>query len=273
MEFLKRNYEKILLSVILLALAVVAFWLIIQVGSENAKLEEIGKGFSETPHKKINPVDTKKAQVTLDRVKNPGEFALPPQHRLFNSMKWVRQPDGKIQKITSSDKIGIPALKITNIAPLNLVVSFVAVSDPTAPNVRYQVGVTREAAIRPADRRQVVKNYGPTTRFVIDTNLTLTMKAVRGTPAEPSALVMELIEGGGEPAEITVTTAAPFQKVAGYVVDARYDLENKTFTGKRLGDPIFFNGETNNIVAITNNQVVVSSQYGKRFTLKYAPAP
>jgi hypothetical protein len=99
------------------------------------------------------------------------------------------------------------------------------------------------------------------------------MKEVRGTPAEPSELVMEMIEGLAEPIEITVTKAVPFQKVAGYLVDARYDLENKTFTGKRLNDPLFFNGETNNIVAITNNQVVVSSQYGKRFTLKYAPVP
>ena len=270
MEFLKRNYEKIVLTVILLGLAVVAFWRIIQVGSEREKLEEMRKGSSDVPHKKITPVDTKKAQATLDRVKNPGEFTMPLQHRLFNSMRWVRQPDGKIQKISSSDKIGIPALKITNIAPLNLVVSFIAVSDPTG-NPRYQVGVVREAAIRPVDRKQVVKNYGPTSRFVIDTNLTLAMKEVRGTPAEPSALVMEMIEGGGEPVEITLTRDMPFQKVAGYVVDARYDLENKTFTARRLGDPLFFNGETNNIVAITNNQVVVSSQYGKRFTLKYAP--
>ncbi len=272
MEFLKRNYEKILLSVILLALAVVAFWLIIQVGSEKTKLDEIGKVAGDAPHKKIAPLDTKKAQATFDRVKNPGEFALPLNHRLFNSMRWVRQPDGKIQKISSSDKIGIPALKITNITPLNLIVSFNAVSDPTG-NPRYQVGVAREAAIRLADRKPVVKTFGPTTRFVIDTNITLTMKEVRGTPAEPSELVMEMIESGGEPTDITLTKAAPFTKVAGYEVDARYDLENKTFTKKRLGDPLFFNGETNNIVAITNNQVVVSSQYGKRFTLKYATSP
>ena len=272
MEFLKRNYEKILLSVILLALAVVAFWLIIQVGAEREKLKEAEAGVTPATHKKITPVDTKKAQATLDRVRDPGEFALPLQHRLFNSMKWVRQPDGKIQKISSSDKIGIPALKITNITPLNLIISFNAVSDPTG-NPRYQVGVTREAAIRPVDRKPVVKNFGPTSRFVIDTNITLTMKEVRGPPAEPTALVMEMIEGGAEPADITFTKNAPFTKVAGYEVDARYDLENKTFTKKRLGDPLFFNGETNNIVAITNNQVVVSSQYGKRFTLKYAPAP
>ena len=271
MEFLKRHYEKILLSVVLLALAGVAFWLIVEVGKEKAKLKEVED--TPTTHKKINPVDTQKAQATLDKVKNPGEFALPLQHRLFNSMKWVRQPDGKIQKISSSDKIGIPALKITHITPLNLVVSFNAVSDPTAANVRYQMGVTREAAIEPKNRKEVVKNYGPTTSFKIDANLTLTMKEVRGTPAEPSALVMLLGEGDAEPAEIIVTKAAPFQKVVGYVVDARYDLENKVFPGKRLGDPLFFNGETNNIVAITNNQVVVSSQYGKRFTLKYAPAP
>lgn len=272
MEFLKRNYEKILLSVVLLGLAVVAFWLIIQVGAEKSKLEDMMKETEGPAHKKISPVDTKAVEVSLARVKSPGEFSLPLQHRLFNSMKWVRQPDGKIQKITSSDKIGIPALKISNIVPLNLIVSFNGVSDPTG-NPRYQVGVTREAAIRPADRKPVVKNYGASTRFVIDTNITLTMVEPRGSLADPTELVMELIEAGGEPTKITITKDAPFQKVAGYLVDARYDLESKTFAGKRLNDALFFNGETNNIVAITNNQVVVSSQYGKRFTIKYAPSP
>ncbi len=100
MEFLKRNYEKILLSVILLGLAVVAFWLINQVVNEKAKLDEMMKGAEGESHRKISPADTKAAQATLARVQNPGEFALPVQHRLFNSMKWVRQPDGKIQKIT-----------------------------------------------------------------------------------------------------------------------------------------------------------------------------
>ena len=271
MEFLKRNYEKILLSVVLLGLAVVAFWLINQVVNEKENLDKMITGDGGPTHKKISPADTKAAQATLARVKNPGEFTLPLEHRLFNSMKWVRQPDGKIQKITSSDKFGIPALKITNIKPLFLLISFDSVSDPTG-NPRYVVGVTRQAAIEPKYRKGIQKNYGPTTRFVIDTNLTLTMKEIRGAPAEPSALILELIEAGVEPAEITVTKETPFQKVAGFEVDARYDLENKIFTGRRLNDPLFFNGETNNIVAITNNQVVVSSQYGKRFTLKYAPS-
>ncbi len=271
MEFLKRNYEKILLSVVLLGLAVVAFWLISQVVQEKEKLEGVIQG-PEVVHKKISPVDTKAVEAIRARVKSPGEFALPPQHRLFNSMKWVRQPDGKIQKITSSDKIGIPALQITSITPLNLTISFVAVSDPTG-NPRYQVGITREASVRPQDRKQLTRTFGPTTRFVIDTNLTLTMKEVRGPAADPSGFVMDLNEGPAEPVEVTFDKEKAFQKVAGYVVDASYPLENKTFTGKRLGDPLFFNGETNNIVAITNNQVVISSQYGKRFTLKYAPLP
>ena len=40
MEFLKNHYEKVILGVVLLALAVVAAWLPIQISEENRKLED-----------------------------------------------------------------------------------------------------------------------------------------------------------------------------------------------------------------------------------------
>ena len=55
------------------------------------------------------------------------------------------------------------------------------------------------------------------------------------------------------------------------MVDLKYAPENKTWTSRRVGDPLFFNGEDYNIVAITENEVVLSAKSNqKKWTVKYS---
>ncbi len=63
----------------------------------------------------------------------------------------------------------------------------------------------------------------------------------------------------------------PFRRIDGYMVDLKYAPENKTWTNRRVGASLSFNGEDYNIVAITENEVVLSAKSNqKKWTVKYS---
>jgi hypothetical protein len=68
-----------------------------------------------------------------------------------------------------------------------------------------------------------------------------------------------------------VSREQPFRRIDGYVVDLKYGPENKTWTNKRIGAPLSFNGQDYNIVAINENEVVLSAKSNqKNWTVKYS---
>jgi len=51
----------------------------------------------------------------------------------------------------------------------------------------------------------------------------------------------------------------------------KYAPESKIWAGRRVGAPLAFNGEDYNIVAITENEVVLSAKSNqKKWTIKYS---
>jgi hypothetical protein len=53
------------------------------------------------------------------------------------------------------------------------------------------------------------------------------------------------------------------------MADLHYAPENKHWTARRVGAPLQFNGEDYNIVAINQNEVVLSAKSnGKKWTIK-----
>ena len=83
-----------------------------------------------------------------------------------------------------------------------------------------------------------------------------------------SRVVLELNDTGQR---VTVTKDQPFRRVDGYMVDLKYAPENKTWTNRRVGASLSFNGEEYNIVAITENEVVLSAKSNqKKWTIKYS---
>ena len=83
-----------------------------------------------------------------------------------------------------------------------------------------------------------------------------------------SRVVLELNDTGQR---VTVTKEQPFRRVDGYMVDLKYAPENKTWTNRRVGASLSFNGEEYNIVAITENEVVLSAKSNqKKWTIKYS---
>lgn len=262
MDFIKKHYEKVLLGAVLL-LAVVAvaslpFWISSQRGKLTAQRDEI---IRKTP-KPLTNLDLSLGEATVQTLTAPlnAEFGRP--HNLFNPVQWQKRPDGLLIKIAQGNEIGPEAAIVTKTTPLYLTVSLDSVgpSGSGAPS-GYMVGIERQAApvARARSKRQVFATLNVKRGDI-------TLREVKGPPEAPEALVIEIGEAGER---ITVKKDAPFRRVDGYLADLRYDPEKRTFTNRRVGDRLIIASEEYNIVAITENEVVVSQKLtGKKFTIR-----
>jgi Lhr-like helicase len=61
--------------------------------------------------------------------------------------------------------------------------------------------------------------------------------------------------------------------VDGHLADLRYPPENRNWSNRREGDRLTFGGEEYNIVAINENEVVLSARSGKKTTVRMSVAP
>src|SRR5205814_9311778 len=127
MQFVKKHYEKVLLSIVLLGLAGAAAALPWQVSHERDRLEEIqGNLTVKVKAKPFKPLDdwltTNKTVVA--RLQAPLNLELSGGHNLFNPVVWKKRPDGAIVPIRNGSELGPGAVKIINITNLTLEVAF-----------------------------------------------------------------------------------------------------------------------------------------------------
>jgi hypothetical protein len=263
---LQQHYEKVLLGLALAALVISGLVLAAQKAREAEELEQYRAERIKRPSFRYTNINWAAYQQALAQGTNAVRvnFAVPRLHNLFGPVKWQRQPDGKLLKIEVGNEIGPEALKITKITPLYLTISL----DRVAGSNSFFLGVAREASTNVVLRR---KNPFYVTVGSKDRLGIFTLKEVKGTAEDPE-LVLELGDTG-EPA--SVLKSAPFQKVEGYTASLIYPPEgNRAFTDRRLNDLITLGGEDYIIVAISQNEVVLSSRSNlKRTILRYNAAP
>jgi hypothetical protein len=97
------------------------------------------------------------------------------------------------------------------------------------------------------------------------------MLEVKGKPDEPSQIIVQLNDTGEK---AVITKEQPFRRVDGYMADLHYDLEKKNWQHRRVNSqpPLSLNGEDYNIVAINQNEVVLSAKLnGKKWAVKANP--
>jgi hypothetical protein len=255
----KLHYEKIILSVVLLVLALAVF---ILWSAKNAESEKNQKVVVEVGRRKVTgvaPVDISAFSKVLESAMNPPtlNFGLP--HNLFNPVKWQRQPNGDLLKIQTGKEVGPDRMTATKITPLKLIIAL----DRVASAGSYYFGVTREAAQKPVERRKrqyFAKLNDPTPAFIL--------KEIKGDLENPTELDLELVENGEK---VVVTKDKPYERIDGYEADLLYSIENKPFPNVRVGSSITFAGETYNIVAINPNEVVLSARLNdKKHTVRLA---
>jgi hypothetical protein len=70
-----------------------------------------------------------------------------------------------------------------------------------------------------------------------------------------------------------ITKEKAFERVDGYMADLEYKPENRRWTAQRVGAVLPFNGEQYKIVAINQNEVVLSAPNLKKWTIKTNPNP
>ncbi|MGA4645543.1 hypothetical protein [Limisphaera sp. 4302-co] len=263
MDWLKKHYEKLILAVVLVVAAIAVAAVPVLISQTRAQLEEQRNNIVRRPIRPLPPLDLTPMETVVQRLDTPlhADFGRP--HYLFNPVQWQRAADGRLIKLARGTEIGPEAAVVTEIRPLHLILTFDSIGpvldgQPSG----YLIGVENEAAARPADRRKrqtfVRLNEKKEDLF--------TLREVQGPPADPEALILELGDTGER---VTLTREKPFRRVEGYLADVRYDPEKRTFNNLRVGDRMTLAGEEYIVVAITQNEVVVSHRLtGKKYTIR-----
>jgi len=262
MDFVKKHYEKVLLSVVLLGLAVAAALLPMKVSTIR---EEITKNIPNPKPKDFKPYDLSTNQVVMNRLKADDQFSLSGPHNLFNPVRWQKRPDGELVKTQFGAEQGAAALKFVKKTPLRTLIAYEGVTG-TGDSIRYRVGLTREADKNAANRPKKTLTLTPGNK-----SLGVELREVKGPKEAPTELVLEVDDSG----RISIGPEKAFSKTAGWMVGLKYPPENnKPLNNLRVDSNIFLGGESYNIVAISENEIVVSSKSSsKRTTVKLNPAP
>ena len=256
----KRHYEKVVLALALIGLVGAVVYLNQMKNAENVKIEAYEKGI---PKRKVKPVQT--VEVTtlssaMLHATNPPALNFTPPHNLFNPVKWQRRADGTMIKVETGTEVGPLALQITNISPLNLIITLDSQSGSG-----LNMSVTQEAStnrfLRGKVARYLTTNSNPER---IHATKIFTLRDFKLLPEGPVADI-ELIDG----TKTTLTTNKPFVRIEGYKADLFYPPEKTPLNGKRVGDSLTLAGENYIIVAITPNEVVVSARSNdRRYTIR-----
>ena len=270
MDFLKKHYEKVLLGVVLLGLAVAVAFLPFKITSDKQALEEKRNLLIHPNVTLLTNQDLTQPQAALKRLTTPIVVDFSPPHKLFNPMPWQKAADGSLIEVNATN-LGPNALTVTKQTPLYLIITLdeVTVTDSGA---RYRVGVVKQASANSGDwtKRQKYCKLG-------DTNDTFLVRDVRVPADGPTnaTLILEL-NNTGKSADlrrerVEVSKDHPFKRVDGYKLDLKYPPENKTFPpGRRVGGLLSFNGEDYNIFAITENEIVLLAKSNQqKWPVKY----
>jgi hypothetical protein len=265
-EILQQHYEKAVLGLALLGLVVSGLLL---AGEKEAAQQDLQKYLKTTSGRKptlYTNVNWTPYFAVLQQATNAVvvDFKTPRLHNVFGPVKWQERSDGRLLKIEVGNEVGAEALKVTKITPLYLIISIN--TNRSGGGSGFFTDVTREAATN-AFLRKKYQSY--VTPGIKDRFGTFVFKENKGTPENPE-LVLELTESGEK---VTASRDQPYQRVDGYKVDFNYPPENKPFADKRLNETLTLGGEDYIIIAISQNEVVLSARSNnKRTTLRYNAA-
>jgi hypothetical protein len=252
MEFLKRHYEKIVLCVVLLGLAAAAVWMKTEIGRVRENMPEA----PVIPRKAgaLAPIDLSTDQVALAQVTNPPPIVLSGDHNLFNPVTWKMKSDDTLLKVV---KTGPDALVVTNITKLYTIISF---DHASGQGSGVYVMSTQEHS-DPQHPSHKVNEYSKKNEKT-KSGLYI-IRGVEGDPDNPTALELELPDGGDT---VTVTTNKPYEKVDSYIADLRYDPESKNVSKVHVNDVITLDDVQYKVVEIGPNAVRVKSNRTTKVT-------
>jgi hypothetical protein len=265
MEFLKKHYEKIILSGVLLGLGGAVGYLLWKIPTERELLEQKRIGIISKPVKPLPALNLATNEAALQAVRTPHQFALTaPPHNLCHPVTWVKSPDGRLIKLPTGRELGPERIEVAKVTPLYLVINFDSVS-LSGSNYLFKVENqtdTRKNRSRllPGDREDEL----------------FALREVKGPANKPEELILELKD---TKERVAVALGKPYRRPESYKVDLKYEPEKLTFRDKRMGASLNVGGEdfviaSINLIASNQYEVVLSAkQTGKKYTIKFNAAP
>lgn len=264
MDFVKKHYEKVILSIVLLGLVGALVFLPFIISADKQQVEDMITSLINPPVKPLPDLDLSHEDAAARRIHSDYILDLETTNKLFNPVEWQKTPDGNLIPIRNSDMIGVGAVVVTKISPLYLIVSLQSVMTNEL-GARYAVGIERQAAATRAQQHRVERYVSVDDRK----KDMFTLEDVKGAPENPDELDLKLTDTGEA---VAITRTKPYQRVDGYTADLKYDPEKKTFLNRRVGSVLSFAGDDYTIVDIKPDEVILSAQSNqKRTTKPYTP--
>jgi hypothetical protein len=261
MDFLKKHYEKILLGVVLLGLVGAMVFLPFLILHDRNELEVTRTGIIHHAVRPLPPLDLTEQSNAIERLQLPYNLNFETTNRLFNPVEWQKAVNGPPIKIESGNEVGPQAATIAKITPLYFILTLESV-ETNQFGARYVIGVERQAAAA-AWQRTKRQHYAS----VGDKNEAFTIISANGPSGNPTQLMLRLTDSGER---ATLSPDKAFRRVDGYMADLKYGPEGKNWQEQRVGDDLKFAGDDYIIVAINQNEVVLSAKSNqKKTTLIY----
>ncbi len=259
MQFIKKNWEKLLLAVIVLAALGIAVFLPFVVSKQKQEVDDALNSYIKAKRKPMPPIDLSVQETFLKRAQSDAPLDLVTPHKIFNPVRWQMATDGHVFPNPAGHEID--QLQVTGLSPLNFVISYVSASPTPGLATHYGIGLTHEAAVLTKDRTRKT-TYVP----LNETTNGFTIIALDGPADDPTGLKLQL-DGVDEP--VTITKDQPYKRVEGHTIDMKYPPENHTFpVNRRVGDTICFAGECYKIVDIKESEVVLLQQSNQKTWIK-----
>ncbi len=264
---LGKHYEKIILSVILLALLGAAGFLPFRVAQNRQTIEDAIALPGKKAKKGLDPVNTEDIDEILKREKAEPKLTLSGEHNLFNPLAWKKGKDGSLFK-AGGDEGGPAGLVVTAIRPLYLNIEFEGVMT-SGDNIRYRFAVLDESkGGRGTRARQLSAALNQAKKddpFVVT-------RVVEGPPEDPTSVEFRFSDSTET---VVLGKGAPFRRLAGYEADLNHGKLGAKFSSIRPKQQnqqpqvIRLGSQAYNIVAITKDAVTVeSSTSKKRWTVR-----
>lgn len=259
MDFLKKHYEKIALSVVLLAVAVIAFSLTKMVGDVRTTLDEQLRARIGGKQKSLQPADLTNSVLAFERLSKPFEVRLAGDHNTFNPVTWVKLGD-TFKRMDNKGAL----FSVLRINPLPLKITYVGVAGTGDP-YRYQFSVEKTYEKLPTKRRPITVSLTEGTK-----NDLFVLREIKGPKENPSEVVVELLDGGNR---VVLAKDKTFSKTSGHSADLRGETNNREYPGKRPDDTILLPGGSYKIISISADEVIIQAPNNTRSTLRPASNP
>jgi len=263
MEFIKKQYEKLVLGVVLLAVAGLAISLVFSVSQVRTDLENALQQLAGAKQKPLVPenLETNLTQTALKRVSQRSQTVLAGQdHYTFIPITWTRASSGRLEPSKPRPNTGASGLAYVTAHDLVLEVAFEQVAG-TPDSPRYQFSVRRDYEKTLNGRRAMVESVAVGSE---NKDQLFRLVEVQGAKDSPTNFVCELI---ATRETFSVAKGKNFRRTQGYSADLRYEADRRDFPQKRVGESITLSGAVYKIVAIEKDELVVSAPNSVRTTV------